>query len=217
MAATAASSALVAVAVGVPTEHIDEAYANQHKLWHYMTMAETEFAALPYSQRSQRLHEVLRLPQKAVATRHNAVVTLSGLRDVFAFGWVDRDRGHVMKYLLDARVTCKHCFSLTAIGGVFDTNKASLARHQETPAHVKRVADLQARHNGKRQMDLVEAGLRHIADVTAAETRRALVTASLIAGGNGAAGIIQQRGCGREEKACHHHPRREETPRQGAT
>jgi hypothetical protein len=71
-------------------EHVSTARANVSAFWRYIDMSKQEFDALPHDERASEMHTVLGLPREAVADRRNAVVSMSGLRDIFAFDWVNR-------------------------------------------------------------------------------------------------------------------------------
>jgi len=83
-----------------------------------------------------KLHQVLGVPESAVATVQNAKRTIVGLRKLLHdYPWIDVKSGHAARLLLECKVACDRCYKKNAHVGVFIAVPASLARHEKSAEH----------------------------------------------------------------------------------
>lgn len=153
-------------------------------LWQYMVMPASEFSTLSFSTQNQGLHMTLGVPERVINKRTNATTTLKGLREVFCFPWVSKDRNDVVDALLDSQVICKVCYGSSARHNTLLASPATLRKHESSGWHVTC-----AKRFSTRQVTLGEVGMKHLATDESKKRDITLSVGSLLAGGEGAAGL----------------------------
>lgn len=131
------------------------------------------------------LHEVLKVPQDAVAYSSNWSKKVSTLRGLFrSYSWVLQQDVHVIELLMQGKVTCRWCYGAGLSSGIMFAKENLLERHQESDAHSRQAKAAQ------KQLTLMEAGgVVHREAEEIRERRHLLVMGGLLAGGNGSAGL----------------------------
>lgn len=131
-----------------------------------LLLTATEFGASPYAKMA--IHEALHVPASCVTKKHNRATKVATLRGLCVYPWIALDTHDTVRHLLNGKLLCKHCYKSGAAAGVLDSNQKSLRRHNDQ--HLRDgVAAV-------RQVDLVEAGLMHLAE----ESREAWPCADLL-------------------------------------
>ena len=164
------------------------ATAREHlvHLFNGVAMDDLEFANSTF--KSQKLHQILRVPESAVVRHTNATVSAKGLREVFrAYPFISRTHYDVAPHLLDSRVLCKFCYKRGSAAGSILINKGAIDAHASTMLHKDQATAAVA----QRQSTMIEQGVT-IAPPSVAALRlkaRYLASGSLVAGGHGAKGV----------------------------
>lgn len=184
--ATAATAATIAASGGggertavVSLDQLRTAQGAFPALRKALLLTAIEFGASPYAKMA--IHEALHVPASCVTKKHNRATKVATLRGLCVYSWIALDTHDTVRHLLNGKLLCKHCYKSGAAAGVLDSNQKSLRRHNDQ--HLRDgVAAV-------RQVDLVEAGLMHLAEESREATCRSAVVGSLLAGGDGAAGM----------------------------
>ena len=168
-------------------EHVSTAESKRTLFFEVMDMPADKFASTLYY--GMTVMKFFDLPDSAfVAANKDAVKSVAKWRDLYdakKFPFVVRNHFHVIRHILEGKVACVCCRKESAYGTMLSTTRA-LEQHEGGAKH--KAAWLT--HTKKaQQVELTEAGLAKPVTAAVMTMGRQLAVGSLVAGGDGAAGV----------------------------
>ena len=175
---------------------------NAHHLRAYILMEDSEFNALPSRQQNEKWWTPLRMVV-APCLPPRTMQSLAKLRDEMKHRWIEKDDSSWIKQLVEhGQLVCMACTKFNSVSGKIGLVSGRMEEHMKSSGHLRNVARYDAT---VQRIDAMKGGAGAGAGVGAGAgaggslTERdvlgtkhylqALAVSSMVAGGNGAAGV----------------------------
>ncbi len=172
---------------------------NAHRLRKYVLMTDSEFNALPTREQNEKWWTPLHVAAPCLPPR--TMQSIAKLRDQMKHRWVEKDDSSWSKHLVEhGQLVCMACTRYNSVSGKIGLISGRMEEHMRTAAHIRSVARYDAsvqRIDGMRGGAGAGAGAGAVAGGSLTERDvigtkhylQALAVSSMVAGGNGAAGV----------------------------